>query len=102
VSCTATDASGNASNGSFTVTVLGAKDQLGSLLHELFGAGLPPAVSNLLANFDPNNPRQHQIACAGLRAFAVVVQAQSGRRIPAAQAAQWIADANRIRAVLGC
>jgi hypothetical protein len=40
--------------------------------------------------------------CSTLSAFAVVVRRESGRTIPQAQAAKWIADANRIRAVLGC
>lgn len=103
VSCSATDTSGNSSNGTFNVTVFGANGQIAALLSKLFAAGVPPALSNLLANFDPSNPRQRQVVCAGLRAFTVVVGAQSGRRgVPAAEAAQWIADANRIRAVLGC
>jgi hypothetical protein len=39
---------------------------------------------------------------ATLTAFAAIVRLQSGRAIRHAQAAKWIADANRIRAVIGC
>jgi hypothetical protein len=40
--------------------------------------------------------------CDALAAFATAVRLLSGHGITAAQATQWIADANRIRAVIGC
>lgn len=86
VACTATDASGNSSNGSFTVTVLGAKEQLTNLIKKIVDVSLrPPAVGRLIANFNPNDPVQRQIVCNSLRTFVVLVQAN--RRIPPAQAA---------------
>jgi TolB protein len=103
VNCTAADNSGNSSNGSFTITVRSAADQLGALISEVVGAAvLPPGLQALIARFDPRNAFQRQAVCSGLRIFVQTVQAQAGRRIPPATAARWIADANRIRAVLGC
>ena len=110
VECVATDHVGNASSGRFTVTLLGAREQLAGLVHEVIAASSPAAVTTqllvriepLLAAFDPSDPVQRRLACAGLNAFSVVVRLFAGRGIPAAPAAAWLADANRIRAVLGC
>jgi hypothetical protein len=111
VSCTATDHVGNTRSGTFNVTVLGSREQLLRLLHDVVAASqLPPAVrTQLLArlepivlNFDPRNPFQRRAACVGLTVFATTVRALSGHGIPPALAAAWIADANRIRAVIGC
>ena len=44
---------------------------------------------------------QKQAACLTLTAFQLEVRAQSGKKIPAAQAAVLIADANRIKSILG-
>jgi hypothetical protein len=83
--------------------VRSAADQLGALISEVVGAAvLPPGLQALIARFDPRNAFQRQAVCSGLRIFVQTVQAQAGRRIPPATAARWIADANRIRAVLGC
>jgi dipeptidyl aminopeptidase/acylaminoacyl peptidase len=102
VACTATDASGNTSNGSFRVTVSGAREQLGQFVQELVAASaLPPAVrAALLAivqNFNPGNPAHVRAACGGLRLAALLLRFSSDPRAPG-----WIADSNRIRAVLGC
>lgn len=111
VLCTATDHVGNSSTGPFSVTVLGAKEQLSQLIARVVNASaLPPALKtkligklqSLTASFDPSNAKQKQAVCVALNVFKGVVQALSGRGIPPAQAAEWIADANRIRAVLGC
>ena len=45
---------------------------------------------------------QKQPACLTLTAFQLEVRAQSGKKIPAAQATALVADANRIKAVVGC
>ena len=111
VLCTATDHVGNAGAGSFAVTVRGAKEQLRRLIDSVVNAsGLPPGLNTqliaklqaLAAGFDPANAKQKQAVCVALNVFKGVVQAFSGRGIPPAQAASWIADADRIRAVLGC
>jgi hypothetical protein len=111
VACTATDHVGNSAGGSFTVTVLGAKEQLLALIQEVMSASsLPTAVKTqligrlqtLVGGFNPANPQQRQAVCVAFQVFRGAVQRLSGRGIPPAQANEWIADANRIRAVLGC
>jgi hypothetical protein len=111
VDCTATDHVGNTAGDSFTVTVLGAKEQLLALIGEVVDATrLPAAIKTqligrlqaLVAGFDPANAQQRRAVCSALQVFRTAVQLLSGRGIPAAQATEWIADANRIRAVLGC
>jgi Tol biopolymer transport system component len=102
VACTATDASGNTSNDSFQITVTGAKQQLVELVQELVAASaLPPGVRNALLavaqNFNPANPAHVRAACAGLRLAALFLRFSPDPRAPG-----WIADTNRIRAVLGC
>jgi hypothetical protein len=111
VACTATDHVGNASTGSFSITVLGAAEQLDRLIQKVINAsGLPPAtktrliasLQSLLAGFDPTDPTQVRAVCTALRTFIAAVRVLSGHGITPAQAAEWIADANRIRAVLAC
>jgi hypothetical protein len=102
VACTATDASGNTSNDSFQITVSGAKQQLVQLVQELVAASaLPPGVRNALLavaqNFNPANPAHVRAACASLRLAALFLRFSPDPRAPG-----WIADTNRIRAVLGC
>jgi predicted dienelactone hydrolase len=107
VECVATDAGGNTANASFTVSVLGASEQLARLIQKVVDASslsaaakrrLIAALQSLTAGFDPNDPRQRKSACLALRAFTTVVRSVG----PPAQAAEWTADANRIRAVLAC
>jgi hypothetical protein len=107
VDCVATDARGNTANASFTVTILGAKEQLARLIQKVVDAAnlsapakrrLIAALQSLTAGFDPSDPRQRTSVCLALRAFTTVVRSVA----QPAQAAEWTADANRIRAVLAC
>ena len=100
-------AGGNTANASFVVTELGVQEQLAQLVQEVVDAtSLPPAakaqliatLQSLTADFDPTNPQQRKSACLALKAFTTVVRFLA----PPAQAAEWTADANRIRAVLAC
>jgi hypothetical protein len=111
VICTAVDHVGNTSSGSFKVTVRGAKEQLSNLIQKVVNyASLPQAVKTkliaalqpLVAGLHPTNATQKQRACAALNVFIRAVQSMSGRTLPASVAADWIADATRIRTVLGC
>jgi predicted dienelactone hydrolase len=106
VECVATDTGHNRSDAHFTVTVLGAGAQLSNLIAEIIAAsGLPPAakkqltsaLQSLLAGFDPARPLHRAAACLALRAFTTVV-----RILSPSHAAEWTADANRIRGVLAC
>jgi HYR domain len=103
VACRATDADGAESSGTFLVTVRGAGDQLADLLTAVQGVGpgrsLPAKVASateFLAAGDAG------AACRTLAAFVNEVRAQAGKHIPSATAAELTADAERIRAVLGC
>jgi TolB protein len=111
VTCVAADTSGNSAAGSFTVTVKGAKEQLGDLIQRVVNVSqlsaaaktlLIAKLNQLLASFDPGNATQRQAVCLALQVFKAAVQLQAGKTITSGQAAEWIADANRIRAVLGC
>ena len=103
VKCTATDASGNAKSGSFTVKVKGAAEQLADLAVEVKGVGPGRSLAETVALAQRFVARHRPgEACLTLTAFTLEVRAQSPRRIPAAQAAALIADANQIRRVLGC
>jgi hypothetical protein len=104
VTCTATDASGNAAPpGSFTVHVEGAAEQLADLAAAVKGVGPGKSLvatvdfARLLLALD-----QPQAACLTLTAFNLEARAQSGKKIPAPQASALIADAKRIQHVLGC
>jgi predicted dienelactone hydrolase len=107
VGCVATDSGGNTANASFVVTVLGATEQLAQLITDVIDATTLPAsvkalliatLRSLTAGSDAVNPLQHRAACHALTAFTTVVRLVA----PPAQAAEWIADAYRIRAVLAC
>jgi hypothetical protein len=111
VNCTAIDHASNLTGGSFTVTVRGAKQQLADLIQKVVNASQLSAaakalligkLNQLLASFDPTNATQRQAVCLALQVFKAAVQLQAGKTITQAQAAGWIADANRIRAALGC
>jgi large repetitive protein len=105
VTCTAIDLDDTPStvSSSFTITVRGAADQLAALGQAVKGAGPGTsladkitAAQSYLASGDTAD------ACSTLTLFINQVKAQSGKSIPAGQAAQLIADATRIRAVMAC
>jgi hypothetical protein len=103
VSCTATDASGNSSHASFTIKVKGAAEQLTDLAAAVKGVGPGKSLAAtmevaqwFLAHGQP------RLSCLTLSAFQLEVRAQSGKKIPAVQAAALITDAKRIQSVLGC
>jgi hypothetical protein len=107
IACTATDAGGNTATAGFTVTVLGAKEQLADLIRKVIDSTklsaaiktqLIASLQSLIAGFDPNKPLQRAAACLKLRAFTTLIQFVA----PLAHRAEWTADANRIRAVLAC
>jgi sugar lactone lactonase YvrE len=106
VVCAATDRAGNTGTASFKATVRGANEQIASLrtkvntladkkLRQSLDAKLRDASSALSTG-------KKTRACSMLGTFIGEVQANSGAKIPAATATAWIADATRIRAVVGC
>jgi len=107
VTCTATDAAGNGANKTFQVTVIGAAGQTTDLSTLVSSFGLDHGTENSLLTKLGNalaaiNGGNVGSACAHLSSFINEVQAQTGKKITAAQAAQLIAAANQIKAVLGC
>ena len=103
VSCSATDASGNTAAAQFVVHVRGAAEQLNELAAAVTGVepGKSLAATVEIAQWFLAHG-QPQAACLTLTAFNLEVRAQSGKKIPAAQATALIANANRIKTVLGC
>jgi HYR domain len=106
VSCTATDDAGNSASANFTVRVRGAAEQLAALRGEVallpdekvgrsLSGKLRDAANALTAG-------QTSKACSRLAAFVAEVQVHAGTKIPAATASTWVADGNRIRAMIGC
>ena len=103
VACTATDAAGNSSSGSFTIHVKDAGEQLADLAAAVrgVGPGKSLAATVAVAQFFLAHG-QIKATCVTLRVFELEVAAQAGKKIPRAEAAALIADARRIRAVLDC
>jgi large repetitive protein len=105
VQCGATDPDDTPStvSGSFTVTVLGAADQLTALGQAVQGVGPGTSLAGKITTAQSDLASGNTAgACSTLTLFINQVKAQSGKTIPAGQAAQLIADATRIRAVLAC
>ena len=103
VECTATGDAGLVSTGSFTVTVLGAADQLTGLLTAVTGVGpgrsLADTVQSISAAVAAGDTDQ---ACGTLDALLEQVRGQAGKSLSVEVAAAITEDATRIRGVLGC
>jgi HYR domain len=103
VGCTATDSSGNEANGTFNVHVTGAAEQLAGLREAAEGAGAGTSLAAKAgAALAAQTAGDQAGACAILSAFINQLKAQSGKNVPATTASALIADAARIRAVIGC
>lgn len=101
VRCTATDRSGNAATGEFTVRVRGAAEQLGRLADRLRALALPRGIANSFA-VKLDGAARPPVACGALRAFGNELRAQRAKAVPADAADAMATDAARIAAVLGC
>jgi hypothetical protein len=103
VTCSATDSHHNTRTGSFQVHVKGAAEQLADLAARARGVGRGPLLSLTIATAQTLLSHNHVPAtCVTLSAFIAEVRLQAGRSIPGALATSLVADAQRIRAVLGC
>jgi hypothetical protein len=103
VSFKATDASSNTAEMSFTVTVVGAADQLAALRSSVAGTSLPgPLVEEL------DEARVELIAkrpagvCEELEEFIVLARAQVNRQLTSAQVNSFVLAARQIERVVGC
>jgi HYR domain len=107
VACKATDAAGNTTSARFVVHVRGASEQIVRLIDKTvafldlpalkpaFKAALQSAVDATLAR----NPRA---ACLALNLYTTVVQNATARAFTPAERSELIADARRIKTVIGC
>jgi hypothetical protein len=112
VACTATDAAGNHSSATFVVTVRGAADQLHRLAAATAAAAGIPWVMRIvlvtylnvaLGRLDASNPVSARLACTMLGAYGALVHSLVSAHLVAPEtAAPLLADAARIRSVLGC
>ena len=103
VHCSATDNAGNSSGASFTVHVNSAAEQLGILLTAVEKVGPGTALANdvkQVQGYVAAHDKSH--ACAGLTGFIDLVASQKGKKLTVAQATSFTAQANSIRATLGC
>jgi Tol biopolymer transport system component len=107
VNCTATDDAGNSAQGSFTVTVRGAGAQIALLIAKTDAFVDSPLIERALkatlqAASQALATGRRPVACAAMAAYIVAVRALPARYLTTAQKAALIADATRIRAVIGC
>ena len=105
VQCRARDTAGNIAVANFNVRIKGATEQIVDLAQFVNASSLPPVVkTNLLIVLSVTliNHRNIPFACSALGIFIQYVQTQPSSVIPPALKAQLIADATRIKAVLGC
>jgi len=107
VSCAAGDAAGNPAGCAFTVHVKGAEEQINDLAAILQSLGLQSGIANSLivklhGAANALSRANIHAACGHLDAFLHEANAQKGKHLTEAHADLAIAEATRIRAVLGC
>ena len=107
VNCTASDAAGNSSAASFTVHVRGAVEQIVSLINKtrlyldlpLLEAALATRLEEAAAALLKRSP---VAACRALNLYIAAVTRMPSRQLSTAEKSELIADADRIKAVIGC
>jgi uncharacterized delta-60 repeat protein len=112
VVCTAADASENAAGGNFQVVVLGATQQIDNLATQVKAVNAKQGVAdsldaklqNVLDALNSAKTGDKGSACNKLDSFINEVRAQTGagKSLTQADADRLIADAQRIKAVIGC
>jgi hypothetical protein len=102
VTCTAGDAAGNTSSMSFSVSVIGAHEQLFNLLQYVIGLNLPNGTSQPLVNqLRAAYSQDAYGACNKMGDFVSMVQKKSGN-IPNDEKAVMISEASRVMDATGC
>ena len=110
VSCAARDASGNQASATFTILVKGVSAQVTDLVGLVKSFNLKQGIENSLdaklanaqAALGAANAGDRPTACNQLGAFINETQAQSGKALTVDEANQLLAEASRVRHVLGC
>jgi len=102
VTCTAGDAAGNTSSMSFSVSVIGAHEQLFNLLQYVISLNLPNGTSQPLVNqLRAAYSQDAYGACNKMGDFVSMVQKKSGN-IPNDEKAVMITEASRVMDATGC
>lgn len=107
VTCSATDAAGNTGTASFGVHVKGADEQLVDLRALVDSMSVEATLNTrLLGQIDDTRKQlaagRTNAVCGGLTDFVSLAAKESGKRLTAEQADRLVADASRIRGVVGC
>jgi hypothetical protein len=107
VACNATDAAGNTATARFVVHVRGASEQIVRLIDKTVAfldvpALKPAAKAALQSAVDATLARNPRAACLALNVYIAVVQNAPARAFTPAERSELIADARRIKAVIGC
>jgi hypothetical protein len=107
VTCKATDAAGNSAGASFKIRVRGAGEQIAGLtdktLAYLDQPALRPALKAALqAVADAIAAKHPKVACIALDLYVVAVKLAPAKAFTPAEKADLIADATRIKSVIGC
>jgi hypothetical protein len=101
VSCTASDAAGNSASKSFTVSVIGAREQMANLMEYVESRGLPNGTANPLINQLKAAYSEQENECKKVSDFIAMVSKKSSGIDPD-DATYMAAEANRILGALGC
>jgi hypothetical protein len=101
VTCSASDAAGNSSSKSFSVSVIGAREQLANLMEYVKALGLPNGTANPLINQLKSAYSEQGNECKKMSDFIEMVSKKSSDIDPD-DAAYMTAEANRIRGAFGC
>ena len=101
VNCSASDAAGNSSSKSFSVSVIGAREQLASLIEYVKALGLPNGTANPLINQLKSAYSEQGNECKKMSDFIEMASKKSSDIRPD-DVAYMTAEANRIRGAFGC
>ena len=107
VNCTATDDAGNSTGGSFVVHVRGAGEQITALTAKTLAFVDRPALEAglkaiLTTAANALTAGRKPAACAALSAYSSFVSAAPSLSLTPVEKSELIADATRIRRVIGC
>ena len=107
VTCKATDAAGNSGSASFKIHVRSAGEQVANLTDKTVAyldlPALKPALKAALqAVADAIAAKHPKAACVALDLYVVAVKLAPAKAFTAGEKADLIADAVRIKAVIGC
>lgn len=107
VNCTATDNAGNTNSVNVGYTVLTPAEQINDLITAINSFNLNGGTANSLTSKLDNAAKSlgknnTNAACGQVDAFINQVNALSGNKLTAAQAAELLASANQLKASIGC